>query len=58
MPVLIATAAVLMAFCFTVMGASIGWLHAHTTVAAECERLGSFFVGSKTYECELKGNHD
>lgn len=28
-----------------------GWVHAHHTVAKECERLGSFYVGSKTYHC-------
>lgn len=28
-----------------------GWIHAHKTVAAECERLGSFYVGSKTFHC-------
>ena len=28
-----------------------GWLHAHYTVGKECERLGSFYVGSKTFGC-------
>jgi hypothetical protein len=29
----------------------LGWEAAHVTVAKECERLGSFFVGKKTYRC-------
>lgn len=28
-----------------------GWLHAHYTVAEECERLGSFYVGERTFTC-------
>lgn len=28
-----------------------GWIHAHSTVAKECERLGSFYVGSKVFHC-------
>lgn len=28
-----------------------GWIHAHNTVRKECERLGSFYVGSKTFKC-------
>lgn len=30
-----------------------GWIHAHRTVATECERLGKFYVGKNTYECHL-----
>lgn len=36
---------------FLWLGWFIGWLHAHKTVATECERLGKFYVGSTTYEC-------
>lgn len=28
-----------------------GWVYAHQTVAAECERLGGFFVGKTIYKC-------
>lgn len=28
-----------------------GWVYAHQTVAAECERLGGFFVGKTRYKC-------
>lgn len=28
-----------------------GWRYAHITIATECERLGGFFVDSKTYRC-------
>ena len=31
-----------------------GYSNAHSTVATECERLGAFYVGDKTYKCELK----
>jgi hypothetical protein len=31
-----------------------GYTNAHSTVATECERLGAFYVGDKTYKCELK----
>lgn len=44
-----------------VVGVVIGWAQAHRMVAAECERLGSFFVGEKVYRCvavesKRKGN--
>lgn len=29
----------------------LGYAAAHTEVARECERLGSFYVGKKTYHC-------
>lgn len=32
----------------------IGWILAHNTVATECEKLGSFYVGDKVFKCELK----
>ncbi len=31
-----------------------GWVGAHTTVATECSKLGSFYVGDKIYECKEK----
>lgn len=31
-----------------------GWIAAHGTIATECERLGAFYVGSKTFACEVK----
>lgn len=34
-----------------ILGVSIGWGWAHRTVAQECERLGSFYVGSKVFHC-------
>lgn len=33
-------------------GRHAGWTDAHLTVATECERLGSFYVGTTTYECK------
>ena len=31
-----------------------GWFDAHSTVARECERLGSFYVGDVVYVCSPK----
>lgn len=31
-----------------------GWLHAHSVVAKECEKLERFYVGDKVFECTLK----
>ena len=28
-----------------------GWQQAHTTVAAECTKLGSFYVGNRVFKC-------
>ena len=33
-----------------------GWAAAHYTVAAECERLGGFFVGDRIYKCHAIGD--
>lgn len=32
-------------------GYRLGYEIAHTTIARECERLGGFYVGKKTYKC-------
>ncbi len=32
----------------------IGWVVAHNTVATECKKLGSFYVGDTVYECRVK----
>ena len=29
-----------------------GWITAHSEVVTECERLGAFYVGDKTFQCE------
>lgn len=31
----------------------LGWQSAHQTVATECQRLGKFYVGKKTYHCTV-----
>lgn len=33
---------------------ALGWAIAHSTVATECERLGSFYVGQKVFDCKEK----
>jgi len=37
-----------------IFGFFLGWVFAHSTVATECVKLGSFYVGEKTYECKIK----
>lgn len=38
-----------------VIGYSFGWTGAHRTVATECDRLGSFYVGKRVFKCvEIK----
>ena len=39
-------------------GLFLGWIYAHNTVANECGKLGSFYVGDKVYECKLKGDNN
>lgn len=34
-----------------VISYNIGYIVAHKTIALECERLGSFFVGKQVYKC-------
>ncbi|WP_313082616.1 hypothetical protein [Pulveribacter sp.] len=34
------------------LGALCGWVYAHGVIAAECERLGGFYVGTNIYECK------
>jgi hypothetical protein len=34
-------------FCF-------GWAFAHSTVSTECQKLQSFYIGEKVFECKLK----
>jgi len=43
---------VLIAIVAFAVGHSFGWSGAHSTVATECERLGAFYVGQKTFECK------
>ena len=40
--------------CTLSAGAILGWSAAHTDVSQECQRLGGFYVGSKTFECKAK----
>ena len=37
------------------LGAYLGSLFAHSTVARECERLGGFYVGTRIYQCDRVG---
>lgn len=37
------------------LGVWIGYVLSHGVVARECERLGSFYVGTTVYVCAAKG---
>lgn len=43
------------------LGFIIAWVlchrYTHIMIASECERLGGFFVGDKTYKCVAIENH-
>lgn len=48
------------AFCslsasITFSGWMLGYVMAHNEISSECERLGGFYVGPKTYTCQIKG---
>lgn len=36
------------------LGWSIGWVHAHISIARECRQLGGFYVGGTTFRCEVR----
>lgn len=36
------------------IGLSTGWSIAQNAVATECERLNAFYVGNKTFICDVK----
>jgi len=38
--------------CGILIGWLFGWTHAHGTVASECKKLGSFYVGEVVFECK------
>jgi hypothetical protein len=33
------------------------WNISESSVGKDCERLGSFYIGNKTYKCELVNEH-
>jgi hypothetical protein len=34
-------------------GVILGWIFAHSEVATECQRQGTFYVGSNDFKCEV-----
>jgi len=38
-------------FIVLIIGIWIGWVQAHHTIASECRKLGSFYVGSRIFKC-------
>lgn len=45
---------VLLTILTFLFGYRIGWISAHSEVARECERLGSFYVGDRVFICTVK----
>jgi len=45
---------ILGAILIFLLGGIFGWIIAHGTVAAECDKLNSFYVGDRTFRCEVK----
>lgn len=43
---------ILTAVIAALVGYNSGWIRAHRTVLTECERLGSFYVGTTVVKCE------
>jgi hypothetical protein len=33
----------------------LGWAVGSSSIANECQKLGSFYVGKTVYECKVKG---
>jgi hypothetical protein len=42
------------ALCLATLIAVFFWANSATTIAKECEKLGSFYVNDKVYTCEAK----
>ena len=40
--------------CFAAFFYFFGYAKAHSEVAQECQRLGAFYVGDKTYSCKVQ----
>lgn len=47
---------ILGAILLVLIGGIFGWLFAHSTIATECDKLKSFYVGDKVYRCEVKND--
>jgi len=45
---------ILTAICGLFIGLFIGYVSAHNMIAKECERLNGFYVGNKTFICDVK----
>ena len=45
----------LVAVAALLLGITVGWIFAHETVAADCDRVGGFYISSKVFECKRKG---
>jgi hypothetical protein len=37
---------------------STTWMIAESSISKDCERLGSFYIGHKTYKCEIVNEHN
>lgn len=48
------TEGVLFVAAMLMFGGFLGWVVAHSEVAAECRKLGTFYVGNTVFVCEVK----
>ena len=44
-------AVILIGLLSILLGYTVGWSITHTTVATECTKLGSFYVGDRVFKC-------
>ena len=44
-------AIILLVLLSITLGHTLGWAITHTTVATECTKLGSFYVGDRVFKC-------
>ena len=44
-------AVILLVLLSITLGHTLGWAITHTTIATECTKLGSFYVGDQVFKC-------
>jgi hypothetical protein len=45
---------ILSAILVFILGIVFGWIFAHSSVASECQKLNSFYVSDKVFNCEVR----
>jgi hypothetical protein len=44
----------LSAILVCILGIVFGWIFAHSSIASECQKLNSFYVGDTVFNCEAR----